>query len=360
MIFPLELSCGHTTRKSINDAGCYCNTVKAYVNSNEPSPVDKAHDQFLGQWATVLGNYGCQLPSGRRHGPCPVCGGKDRFRFDDKNGRGTWFCSQCEPSSGGGLRLLSRFIGKTIMETAKELIGDEELKTIAPKRVHNVDYNAVRLVNIEKAKKYAAILMSLAIKGEHAYMTRKGFSGEWMVNKDPIYSKNGIIPKGELLLIPVYKNGELVNVQKITVGGVKRPLFGGDMKGVQHAIDGATNNIAIVEGYATGVTINSLTKRKTYVAFNTGNLEAAVRQAKKDHPTSGITIFGDHDKIDTNHNRRTGEYYANKAADPFNALVVLPPELGDWDDYRQAHGDDECKNAMKAAIRANRTTKQVA
>ena len=28
-------------------------------------------------------------------GTCPMCGGKDRFRFDDKGGRGTWICSQC-------------------------------------------------------------------------------------------------------------------------------------------------------------------------------------------------------------------------------------------------------------------------
>ena len=48
-----------------------------------------------------------------RHGPCPVCGGKDRFRFDDKGGRGTWICSTCGAGDGIELvkRLLSRFQG---------------------------------------------------------------------------------------------------------------------------------------------------------------------------------------------------------------------------------------------------------
>jgi putative DNA primase/helicase len=32
--------------------------------------------------------------------PCPLCGGKDRFRFDDKNGEGTYFCGQCGPGAG--------------------------------------------------------------------------------------------------------------------------------------------------------------------------------------------------------------------------------------------------------------------
>ncbi len=344
MKFPLLLSCGHTTRKSLNDIGCKCH------NSKEPSPVDIAHDQFHGQWATVLGNYGCQLPSGRKHGPCPVCGGKDRFRFDDKNGRGTWFCSQCEPNSGGGLLLLSRYIGKSVMDTAKELTGDIKLKTIPKKKVHIVNHNEVREAGIEQAKKGAALLMASSMMSEHQYMNDKGFSDQWPVNGEAIYSKDGIIAKGDLLLVPVYKNNLLVNVQKITKDGVKRPLFGGDMQSVNHVIDGKIKNIAVVEGYATGITINKLTGFKTYVAFNTGNLESAVRQVKTEYPDANIIVFGDHDEIDPAHNRRPGEYYANKAADPFAAKVALPPELGDWDDYRQKHGDDECKAAMRLAI----------
>ena len=356
MKFPLKLSCGHTTRKSLDDAGCNCHSGErknARYSSAGPSPVDKALDQFLGQWRLVLNNYGCQLPGGSKHGPCPVCGGKDRFRFDDKNGRGTWFCSQCEPQSGGGLLLLSRYIGKSVMDTAKELVGDDELRTIPKKRVHTVDHDAARAASIEQAKKGAALLMASAVTKAHEYLDKKGLLQDGLVNGDPIYSRDGVIGRGDLLLVPIYKNGELVNVQKITKDGTKRPLYGGDMQGVQHVIDGAIKNIAVVEGYATGITVNKLTKFKTYVSFNAANLEAAVRQAKEDHSSAKIIVFGDHDDIDPSHNRRPGEYYANKAADPFCAVVAIPPELGDWDDYRQAHGDDECKAAMRMAIGVN-------
>ena len=37
-----------------------------------------------------------------KHHPCPACGGKDRFRFDNLNGRGTWFCNQCGGKDGNG------------------------------------------------------------------------------------------------------------------------------------------------------------------------------------------------------------------------------------------------------------------
>src|SRR5215207_6479393 len=38
-----------------------------------------------------------------KHGPCPHCGGKDRWRFDNKNGEGTSICSQCGACDGVGL-----------------------------------------------------------------------------------------------------------------------------------------------------------------------------------------------------------------------------------------------------------------
>jgi putative DNA primase/helicase len=53
-------------------------------------------DRAKGRWRNILPSLG--IPSKaltNRHGPYPMCGGKDRFRFDDKGGRGTWFCSQC-------------------------------------------------------------------------------------------------------------------------------------------------------------------------------------------------------------------------------------------------------------------------
>jgi phage/plasmid primase-like uncharacterized protein len=48
-----------------------------------------------------------------RHHPCPGCGGSDRFRFDDREGRGTFICSQGggEPIAGDGFTLLQHVHG---------------------------------------------------------------------------------------------------------------------------------------------------------------------------------------------------------------------------------------------------------
>lgn len=55
----------------------------------------------------------------KKHGPCPFCGGKDRFRFDDKDGRGTFFCSQC--GSGDGFAFLKLAKGWEFKDAAKEV-----------------------------------------------------------------------------------------------------------------------------------------------------------------------------------------------------------------------------------------------
>lgn len=61
-----------------------------------------------GRWAsTILPALNISVPEhARKHGPCPTCGGKDRFRFDDREGLGTWFCNQCDSRSGDGFRLI--------------------------------------------------------------------------------------------------------------------------------------------------------------------------------------------------------------------------------------------------------------
>ena len=66
-----------------------------------------------GGWGQVLVDLGA-LPvyflrrNGQRpvSGPCPACGGRDRFTFDDRKGHGDFLCRKCGP--GDGFDLLMR------------------------------------------------------------------------------------------------------------------------------------------------------------------------------------------------------------------------------------------------------------
>ena len=77
-------------------------------------------DRAAGRWPGILAALGVPSSALRnRHGPCPIpgCGGKDRFRFDDKGGRGTWICSKC--GAGDGIELVKRIHGVEFKEAAR-------------------------------------------------------------------------------------------------------------------------------------------------------------------------------------------------------------------------------------------------
>ncbi len=85
----------------------------------------KLRDKARGRWCGILVDLGipAALLAGK-HGPCPLCGGKDRFRFDDKEGNGTWICSQC--GAGDGVQLVMKKHGidfKTAAGLIEPLIG---------------------------------------------------------------------------------------------------------------------------------------------------------------------------------------------------------------------------------------------
>jgi putative DNA primase/helicase len=75
-----------------------------------------------GRWHGILTQLGISSKLLRnRHGPCPMCGGKDRFRFDDREGKGTWICSKC--GSGDGAELVKRVKGVEFKEAARMIEG---------------------------------------------------------------------------------------------------------------------------------------------------------------------------------------------------------------------------------------------
>lgn len=77
-------------------------------------------DAATGKWRGILLDLG--VPAEmlvNRHGPCPMCGGKDRFRFDNKEGSGSFICSHC--GGGDGMRLAELFTGKAFAEVASDI-----------------------------------------------------------------------------------------------------------------------------------------------------------------------------------------------------------------------------------------------
>src|SRR6185295_7551355 len=105
-------------------------------------------DRARGRWREILPRLGIDTRFlVNRHGPCPICGGKDRFRYDDKNGDGTYFCGQCGP--GVGVILVRKKHGwdfKTAADAIDSIIGDAKpIQMATPKcksdaaKLHAID-----------------------------------------------------------------------------------------------------------------------------------------------------------------------------------------------------------------------------
>jgi putative DNA primase/helicase len=65
-----------------------------------------------GRWRSILPAFGIdrRYLTGKQS-PCPICGGRDRFRWDNKRGDGTFFCNRC--GAGQGIKLAMLFTGIT-------------------------------------------------------------------------------------------------------------------------------------------------------------------------------------------------------------------------------------------------------
>ena len=77
-----------------------------------------------GQWNYILPALGVSVEAlTNKHKPCPACGGKDRFRYDDKQGRGTFVCGQLDGLSGDGFALVQHIYGCDFKEAARLVAG---------------------------------------------------------------------------------------------------------------------------------------------------------------------------------------------------------------------------------------------
>jgi putative DNA primase/helicase len=129
------------------------------------SAMPEIADQARNHWRSLLPMFGIdpKFLTGK-HGPCPICDGKDRFRFDDKEGRGTFFCSQCGP--GDGVKLLMRKTGQSFAQVAqgiREKLGEARetpssraADPVAQRRRAGEAWNAATPIFDDDAARYLA------------------------------------------------------------------------------------------------------------------------------------------------------------------------------------------------------------
>ncbi|EML9047479.1 toprim domain-containing protein [Enterobacter cloacae] len=302
--------------------------------------------QACGHWPRILPALGVKVIK-NRHQACPVCGGSDRFRFDDKEGRGTWFCNQC--GAGDGLKLIEKVFGVTASEAAGKVDAvTGNLQPVAPEVI------AAAEAETEADRKAAAALAVRLMEktrtaSGNAYLTRKGFPGHECLMLTATHKTGGVTFRAGDVVVPLHDDtGALVNLQFINSEGLKRTLKGGAVKGACHTIEGkkqAGKRLWIAEGYATALTVHHLTGETVMVALSSVNLLSLASLARQKHPACQIVLAADRDLSGDGQNK------AAAAAEACEGVVALPPVFGDWNDAFVQHGGEATRKAIYDAIR---------
>ena len=259
-----------------------------------------------------------------RHGPCPICGGKDRFRFDDKNGKGTFYCNGC--GAGDGLDLIQKVKGISFSEAASMVDNLIRLEDIRPKPVHTPP--SVSKEAMAELWKKGIALSEQNVAGAYLKM-RCGitkypkvlrWTGDMMIAKVSDPDGKGV----QIHKTKFDQNG--VRAERLMM---RAPLPPGSAIRLYEPIQGV---LGVAEGIETAISAAQLFKCPTWALINANNLEKWLPPQGVEH----VMIFGDNDLTFTG---QAAAYNLAKrivATGACQVSVLIPPHPGwDWNDIHQ-------------------------
>jgi putative DNA primase/helicase len=288
-------------------------------------------DRMRGRWHGVLPELG--VPAGflnGRHQPCPMCGGKDRARFDDKDGIGTYFCSQC--GAGDGVALVMKINGwdfKTAAERIEVLIGTVEPRQAAPKADPDVQLGVMRKVwqgATSIGQSVQRYLASRGLDGSEVRDMRQAGNEMLALLRDP--QGNGC-QIHRTLLTPVGEKADVDQPRLFMPGSI--------VKGSAVRLMPHQGEVGIAEGIETALSAAILFKIPCWAALNAAMLRQWEPPAKVEY----VTVFGDND---ANFTGQAAAYeLARRLSSKVGISVEIPKDEGkDWNDVLVERETTKC------------------
>ena len=202
------------------------------------------------------------------------------------------------------------------MSHAKRLAEAKALRDAALERQHQVASETVEKI-------WTGAQAALP---DHPYLAKKGIG------------VHGARATGDgRLVVPLYDaDGTLASLQYIDHEGGKLYHAGGQTGG-KYWVVGSSDELGtlyVAEGFATAATVFETTGRPCVVAYSASNLVPVTGSLREKHGAmQDIVIVADHDQSGV------GQRYAEQASAKYGARMVMPPILGDANDYAQAGHD---------------------
>ena len=276
-------------------------------------------DRARGRWGEILPRLGIESRYlVNKHGPCPLCGGKDRFRWDDQHGSGSYYCNQCGP--GPGLMLLRKlhvWDYATACGEVDKIIGNGP-PAIAPV--------------VERRPPPIEAMLSQANDPEivERYLRSRGLSIiPEMLKGHPALFHTDTRQRYPAMLAPVVgPDGKLQAVHRTYLIGAKRHKTTlGPRKGAAIRLFAPAGVLGIAEGIETAIAAREIHGIPTWSVICADGVAAF-----EPPPDVKVVIFADNDANFTG--QRAAYVLAQKLAQKGQAVEIrIPPYKGeDWHD----------------------------
>lgn len=298
-------------------------------------------------WLNVLVAAGIPEKSLRnKHGPCPICGGKDRFRFHNKRGRGDYYCNQCGPNDG--FRLLMGAKGVDFVEARKlvmHLAGMREhayvpvpRPAVAPEpqqvaqptqRVRALLRESCAVEDCEAARAYLASRALWPLPQGHCLRAHPSVA---------YWHERQRIGRYPALIAAVHDMcGDLVTVHVTYLEQAGEKLRAFEPRKLLSAMTGREgcavplmphgDTLGIAEGIETALSAARLHELPVWAALNTSLLT----KWEPPHTVSKVVVFADRDIAGLDAATKLMERLQERVR-----LVVKTPQSKDWNDSLRA------------------------
>lgn len=297
-----------------------------------------ARDLARGHWRTLLPALGVESRFlVNKHGPCPMCGGADRFRWDNQNDEGGFICGQC--GGGDGFDLARKVTGRTfglILRDVEELVGKKA--GLDANRDHGEEYrlkSAMQTIWQGAGRPISecpvGVYLTKRLGRFWAFQGLRFNPSVWHNEAQarfPAMVAQIVTPQGQavnLHLTYLQPNGLKANIAK-----PKLVMAGRLPDGCAIRLGPERERMGVAEGIETALSAAILYKIPVWACVN-GTL-----LAKWVPPDTAreIVIFGDNDE---NYTGQAKSYHlANRLEVQFKrkAQVFIPPQIGqDWNDH---------------------------